>query len=141
MGHHHTQVSLDRVSTGNDAAYLTGTKHQNPVAEFQKYIKVLAYINDSDAFLLLLIDQIINGMGRIDIQTSDSISGQKDLGCGSNLAAHQNLLNIAAGELSDRGIDAGCFYTEIFYDLLGQASGILAVSEKAFAFAEFPLKR
>ena len=60
IGHHHTQISLNCVSAGNDAAYLTGAKHQNTVAKLQQHIKVFAYINNSDTLLLLLIDQIIN---------------------------------------------------------------------------------
>ena len=83
MGHHHAQVFLQCISAGNDAADLAGAKHQDTVAKLQKHIKIFTYINDSDTLLLLLIDQIVNRVGGVDIQASYCISGKEDLGSGS----------------------------------------------------------
>ena len=72
-GHHHAHGIFIRCPSVHDTADLAAAEHQNPVGKLQEHIQVLTDENDGGSFFLLLIDEVVDRMGRVDIQTTDCI--------------------------------------------------------------------
>ena len=76
--HHEADFTLAGATARNNAADLSAAKDENPVCKFQKHIQILTDIDDGDALGLLLVDQIINCVRRVNVQTANRISGKQD---------------------------------------------------------------
>ena len=64
----------------HQAADLAAAEHQNPVAQLQQHIQVFAHIDDGHTGFFLLVNEIVNGIGGVDVQTPDGVGGEQDGG-------------------------------------------------------------
>ena len=88
--------------SGDNAAYLPAAQHQYPVAQLQQHVQVLADKDHGDALFLLLVDQIVDGIGGIDVQPAHRVGRHQHRRGGGYLAPDQNLLHVAAREPAHR---------------------------------------
>ena len=80
----------------HDARYMPVAQDHDTVAELEENIQVLADIEDGDAFFLLLRQQVVDGVGSVDIEPAHRIGTHQDGGRAGDLASYQDLLHIAA---------------------------------------------
>ena len=94
--HHYTQLFLFRCppfyKTGNPAA----AENCDPVAQLHQHIEILDHTDHSDALFLLFIQQVVNRLGRINVDSSRRICHHEHLGLLCDLAADKHLLYISA---------------------------------------------
>ena len=70
-------------------------QNHNTVRQLQKHVQILADIHDGHIFLLLFVQQIVNRVGRIDIQPPHGISRNQHRGRRFDFPSKENLLNIS----------------------------------------------
>ncbi len=68
VGHHQTDFFLGGGAGIDDAADLTAAQHQNAVAQLKQHVEVLADVNDGGALHLLLGEEVIDGVGGVDVE-------------------------------------------------------------------------
>ena len=109
LRHHHADVALRGAAAGDDAADLAAAQNKYSVAQFKKHVKILADVDNGNALLLLAVYKVIYSVGRIDVQSANSVSREQNGRCGCYLASDKHLLNIAAGEAAHGGAYAGSY--------------------------------
>ena len=107
LGHQQTHLLLGDRAGVHHAGNAPVAQHQYPVAQRQQHVQILAHAKHRHAALLLLVQQIVDGVGGIDVQAAHRIGHHQHDGAGGDFAAHQNLLHIAAGQLAHGRGDAG----------------------------------
>ena len=123
-------------SSRNDTADFSAAKNKDTVGKFQQHVQILAHVDNSHSGRFLLVDQIINGIGRVYIQSPDGVSGEKHRGGGSDLPAHQDLLYVAAGQPPNGSADTRGADIQLIDDGLRESPRGLSVGDHAAARAE-----
>ena len=108
------------------AGDLTAAEDQDAVAQLQQHVQVLADVDDGDALHLLLRQQVVNGIGGVDVQAAHGVGRHQHGGGLGDLAADQHLLHVAAGHAAHGEGRAGRDDVQLFPDAVGQRFGLLA---------------
>ena len=114
---------------------MTAAEHDDAVAQLEQHVEVLADIDDGDAVHLLLGQQIVDGVGCVDVQAAHGVGRHQHGGGLGDLASDEHLLHVAARHTADGERRAGRHDAELFPDAVGERFGVLAVDEHALALA------
>ena len=131
MGHVQAHLFLGGAPAVHDAGHLAAAEHQDPVAQLQQHVQILAHQDHGHALQLLLVEQAVDGVGGVDVQAPDGIGGHEHRGGGVDLPAHQHLLHVAAGQPPHRRGHAGGDDLQLLNEPLGQGPGGLPVYKGA----------
>ena len=118
-----------------DAVDLTAAKHDDAVAQLQQNIQILADINDCYTALFLLIQQVVDRVGGVDVQPAHGVGGHQHNGVRGDFSPDKHLLHIAARQTGDRRVQVGRNDAQLPLDRLGQCKGGLAVHDGRMALA------
>ena len=108
-------------------------EHQNPVAQLQQHVQILADEHHGHALFLLLVEQVIDHIAGVDVQTAHRVGGDQQVRVGFDLAAQQHLLHVAAAHQPHRGLDAGGHDGELLHQLFRQCTGRGTIHKGALA--------
>lgn len=61
----------------DDTVVPAAAKHKHTVAQVDEHVEIFTDIKDGDPLLLLFIEQMINRVARVDIQTANGVSGHQ----------------------------------------------------------------
>ena len=100
------------------------------VAQCHHYVQILTHKQNTHTVLLLVVEDIVDCIGGIDVQATDRVSGDDDIGASLDLTAQKHLLDIAAGETADRGFRRGRHNFQIPDDLLRVCAAGLPVNKE-----------
>ena len=126
-GHGAADLALVGGSGVDHAGNLTAAQNDNPVAELQQNVEVFADVHDGDALHLLLGEQVVNGVGRVDIESAHRVSRHENGRRLRNFTTDQNLLHVAAGHAAHGEVRAGRHNAELVPDAVCKRLGVLAV--------------
>ena len=108
-------------------------QHQDLVAEGHHDIQILTHKQDAHPILLLLVEDIVNGIGRIDVQTPHRIGSHNHIGPCLDLPAQQHLLDVTAGKAAHRRFRRRGDDPQLLDDMVRVGSSRLPVHKGTFA--------
>ena len=138
MRHRQTDLLLCGVLGIHNAGDLAGADDQDPIAEFEKNIQILADENNGSPQSFLFIQQIVDREGGIDVKPSHGIRRHQHRRCRRNLTADQDLLYITAGQTAHGRLRVRGHNLKIMDDRLRKPAGVISVQENARALAVAP---
>ena len=80
----------------HDAHQFAVTQHHDLIAQCEHDVEVLTDEQNARSRLFLTIEDVIDEIGRVDVQSADGIRRDEHIGLGKDLAPQENLLDVAA---------------------------------------------
>ena len=133
MRHRKTDRFLRRLLGVDNVNDLSGRNDHDTVAQLEQNVEVLADEDDRRATLLLLIQQVVDRKGGVDVKSADRIRRHQHLGCGRDLTSDKYLLHITAGQTAHRRLRVRRNDLEIIDDRLRKRTRVVAVQKNARA--------
>ena len=103
------------------------------VAQGQHHVQVLAHKEDAHPVLLLLVEDVVDGVGGVDVQAPHRVGGDEHVGPRLDLPAQQDLLHVAAGEQAHRSLGGGGDHPQLLNHVLRVRSPQLPVHQGTLA--------
>ena len=75
FGHQQADLFFAGFAAFDDTVVPAAAKHKYTVAQVDEHVEIFTDIKDGDPLLLLFIEQMINRVARVDIQTANGVSG------------------------------------------------------------------
>ena len=134
--HHEPELLFGRLFGVHDAHELAVAEHHDLIAQREHDVEILADEEDARSRLFLTVEDIVDEIGRVDIQPADGIRRNEHVGLRQDLAAEQHLLHVAARKAPHGRFGGRRNDVQLLDDLFRLRARLFAVDEHTMAVEE-----
>ena len=131
--HHQAELLLGRLCRMHDAHHPAMAEHHDLIAQREHDVQILADEQHARPRLLLTVEDVVNEVGRIDVQPAHGIRRDEHVGLRENLAPQKHFLHVAARKPSYRRLGGRRGDVQLLNDALRLGARRLAVDEHPVA--------